>query len=163
MPKWRQMTSPDLAPVEQVADVVHPAYPEDDAIFAERLDLYPPGCLVLEINQTIQGYAIGHPSLIQHPPPLNTLLGRLPQHPDTFHIHDLARLPSARGAGHAITAIDIFIEQAKALAVPRMSLIAVGKSLNFWRRNGFEIADQTPVQASLATYGDNAIFMTRPL
>ncbi len=157
------MAPPDLPPVARVADLVHPAYPEDASIFTERLNLYPAGCLVLEINQTIQGYAIGHPSLIQHPPPLNTLLGRLPRHPDTFHIHDLALLPTARGAGHAITAIDIFIEQAKALALPRMSLIAVGKSLNFWRRNGFEIADQTPVRACLATYGDGALFMTRPL
>lgn len=157
------MVPPDLPPVERVADVVHPAYPEDASIFAERLSLYPPGCLVLEINQAIQGYAICYPSLIQHPPPLNTLLGRLPRHPDTFHIHDLALLPSARGAGHAITAIDIFIEQAKALTLPRMSLIAVGKSLNFWRRNGFAIADQTPVRACLATYGDSAIFMTRIL
>ena len=160
---WRKMTHTDLPPVERVADVVHPAYPEDASIFTERLNLYPAGCLVLEINHTIQGYAIGHPSLVQHPPPLNTLLGRLPQDPDTFHIHDLALLPTARGAGHAITAIDIFIEQAKALTLPRMSLIAVGKSLNFWRRNGFAIADQTSVRACLETYGDSAIFMTRPL
>lgn len=157
------MTPADLPTVNQIAETIHPAYPEDASIFADRLHLYPPGCLALELHQTIQGYAIGHPSLIQHPPPLNTLLSHLPHHPDTFHIHDLALLPAARGAGHAITAIDIFIEQAKALALPRMSLIAVGQSLNFWRRNGFEIADQTPVQASLATYGGNAIFMTRPL
>lgn len=163
MVHWRKMTHTDLSPVDQVADTVHPAYPEDASIFAERLNLYPPGCLVLEINQTIQGYAIGHPCLIQYPPALNTLLGHLPQRPDTFHIHDLALLPAARRAGHANAAIAIFIEQAKALALSHMCLIAVGKSLNFWHLNGFEIADRTPVQASLATYGGNAIFMTRPL
>ena len=163
MIQWKSMTPADLPPVERVAETIHPAYPEHASIFTERLDLYPPGCLVLEINQTIQGYAIGHPSRIQHPPALNTLLGRLPRHPDAFHIHDLALLPTARGAGHANAAIEIFIEQAKALTLPRMSLIAVGESQNFWRRNGFEIADQTPVRACLATYGDNAIFMTRPL
>jgi hypothetical protein len=157
------MTPSDLPPVEDVAEIVHPAYPEDASVFTERLNLYPAGCLVLEINQTIQGYAIGHPCLIQHPPALNTLLGRLPHAPNTFHIHDLALLPAARGARHANAAIDIFIEQAKALALPRMSLIAVGKSPNFWRRNGFAIADQTPVRACLATYGDSAIFMTRTL
>lgn len=157
------MTPADLPTVNQIAETIHPAYPEDASVFSDRMTLYPPGCLVLDINQTIQGYAIGHPCLLQHPPALNTKLGRLPQHPDTFHIHDLALLPAARGAGHASAAIDILIQQAKALALPRMSLIAVGKSLNFWRRNGFAIADQTPVRASLKTYGDSAIFMTRTL
>ncbi len=47
-PLWRAMTPGDLPAVLAIADVVHPDYPEDAAIFAERLALYPAGCRVLE-------------------------------------------------------------------------------------------------------------------
>ena len=160
---WRRMTQPDLARVERVADVVHPDYPEDDAVFAERLRLYAAGCLVSETDGVIQGYAIGHPCLRQQPPALNTLLGGLPRDADCFHIHDLALLPAARGLRLGNGAVDCFVQQARAMGLAHMSLIAVGKSLNFWRRNGFEIADQTPVLACVATFGDGALLMTRTL
>ncbi len=157
------MTQPDLARVERVADVVHPDYPEDDAVFAERLRLYSAGCLVSEADGVIQGYAIGHPCLFQHPPALNTLLGGLPRESDCFHIHDLALLPSARGQRLGDAAVDCFVQQARAMGLAHISLIAVGNSLTFWRRNGFEIADQATVRACVATYGDGALFMTRKL
>jgi len=40
--KWRPMLAADLPHVKALADAVHTAYPEDAAIFAERLRLIPP-------------------------------------------------------------------------------------------------------------------------
>ena len=45
---WRPMTAADLSAMLSVADIVHPNYPEDPAVFEERLALFPAGCLVLE-------------------------------------------------------------------------------------------------------------------
>ena len=42
------MTPADLPALLGIADVVHPTYPEDRAVFEERLVLFPAGCLVLE-------------------------------------------------------------------------------------------------------------------
>jgi len=47
-PIWRPMTPADLPALLAIADIVHPSYPEDAAVFEERLALFPAGCLVLE-------------------------------------------------------------------------------------------------------------------
>src|SRR6201994_4413876 len=97
--RWRRMTPVDLIAVENVGDAVHPDYPEDRDIIGERLRLYPEGCLVLDGEQGVRGYAVAHPWVFGRPPSLNTLLGQLPARADTFYIHDLALMPDARGLG----------------------------------------------------------------
>ncbi len=47
---WRRMTRSDLAKVERIGETVHPDYPEDAAVIAERLQLYPAGCFVLSLE-----------------------------------------------------------------------------------------------------------------
>jgi GNAT superfamily N-acetyltransferase len=153
----------DLVAVEQVAELVHPDYPEDAAVFAERLRLYPDGCFVFETGRRIEGYAIAHPGLRRDPPGLNTLLRDLPAQPDTLHIHDVALLPQTRGLGLGVGITARLVLQALAAGVPWLSLIAVGGSLRFWEKNGFGVADQVAVRESLATYGETAVFMTRPV
>jgi GNAT superfamily N-acetyltransferase len=44
------MRPSDLPALLAVADAVHPNYPEDAAVFEERLALFPAGCLVLEFH-----------------------------------------------------------------------------------------------------------------
>ena len=159
---WRQMAEPDLVEVECVGDSIHPDYPEDAAVIAERLRLYAAGCLVLEGQEGVQGYAVAHPWLFGRPPPLNTQLHRLPAQADTFYIHDLAIMPDVRGAGSGTKAVDLLANQAQLNAFTSMSLIAVGSSPRFWRRNGFEAIQQEANQQALATY-DGALFMARML
>jgi hypothetical protein len=81
------MQKPDLPALLAVADIVHPAYPEDPAVFAERLNLYPEGCLVLEQGGKAMGYAVSHPGAYGAPPALNSLLGALPDKPTTYYFH----------------------------------------------------------------------------
>src|ERR1700744_4826373 len=93
---WRRMAGADLVSVERIGDLVHPTYPEDATVVAERLQLYPAGCLVLECRSVTQGYAVSHPWLFGRPPALNTQLQGLPARPDTFYIHDVALMPEFR-------------------------------------------------------------------
>ena len=157
---WRRMAQPDLVSVERVGDAVHPDYPEDAAIIAERLRLYPAGCLVLDGDKGIQGYAVAHPWLFGRPPLLNTQLGQLPVRADTFYIHDLALTPEVRGGGLGTKAVNLLTYQAQLDAFMSMSLVAVDSSPGFWRRHGFEVTEQEATRTALSTY-EGAVFMAR--
>ena len=76
---------------------------------------------------------------------------------------DVALLPQTRGLGLGVGITARLVRQAVAAGVPWLSLIAVGGSLRFWEKNGFGVADQVAVRESLATYGETAVFMTRPV
>ena len=54
-PVWRAMTPADLADVMTIAAKVHQAYPEEEAVFAERLLLSPSGCLCLGDGGALTG------------------------------------------------------------------------------------------------------------
>lgn len=81
-PAWRAMHAGDLPDVERISAIVHPRYPERDEVPAERLRLFPAGCLIATYNTMTVGYAIAHPGKIGQPPPLDTLLGTLPPDAD---------------------------------------------------------------------------------
>jgi hypothetical protein len=151
------MISSDLAEIDRIAAVVHPDHPEDAAVFRERLQLYPAGCFVLDGASGVQGYILSHPWRLRRPPALNTLLGRLPATPDTLYLHDLAVLPTTRAGGRGTSAVDLIADQAQRERLSTLSLLAVGRSLGFWQRNGFRDVD---LGIDLSSYG-TATFMTR--
>lgn len=157
------MREADLPLAEDIAEQVHPDHPEDPAVFAERLVLYPNGCRVLEMDLCPVGYMIAHPWRLENPPKLNTLLRRLPVGSDTFFIHDLALLPGARGHGDAAAAVAGAIAEARRLSIRTVSLISVGVSGGFWRGQGFEPSPDAAIQRGLGTYGAGAVFMVRTL
>src|SRR5262245_22544678 len=96
---WQPMKPHDLSDVSRVADRVHTDYPEDEAVFAERLSLYPAGCFTLQHNERTIGYVISHPWHFKKPPELNALLNAIPARASTYYIHDIALLPEARASG----------------------------------------------------------------
>ena len=148
------MLPADLAMAETIAEQVHPDYPEDLAVFAERLALFPTGCFMLGAA----GYLIAHPWTLANPPKLNTLLGVLPAMPDTLFVHDLALLPKARSRGHAAEAVALMRRTAGLLG---LSLVSIGPAFGFWRRQGFVPVGNAAVQASLSGYGADACHMQR--
>jgi ribosomal protein S18 acetylase RimI-like enzyme len=160
-PRWRSMTPDDLSAALAVADIVHPNYPEDPAVFAERLALYPPGCLILIDGEDRIGYIVSHPWTYGEPPALNSLLGALPLPPTTYYIHDIALLPQARGTGAAGQVIARLADQAQALALPNLSLIAVNDSVAFWQRHGFAVNSNPALDKKLFSYDEAARFMVR--
>jgi ribosomal protein S18 acetylase RimI-like enzyme len=160
-PHWRPMSPADLPAALAVADIVHPRYPEDPAIFAERLALYPPGCLVLMQGEDRIGYIVSHPWTYGEPPALNSLLGALPLAPSTYYIHDIALLPQARGTGATKTVIARLVDRAEASGLPNLSLIAVNDSVAFWQRHGFVETSDPALDTKLRSYDESARFMLR--
>ena len=160
---WRPMTAEDLPAVCTIADGIHVAYPEDDAVFVERQRLYPAGCAVLEQSGRPVAYAITHPWRYAEPPALNVMLGALPEPPTTYYIHDIALLPETRGTGAGAAIVKAVIAHAQETGVANVSLVAVNKSVPFWSRFGFEVTDEPAVAAKLLTYDADARFMVRRL
>lgn len=152
------MITADLPQVGAVAAVVHPSFPEDAAVFEERLRLYPEGCRVFARDDAVEGYIISHPWHDAAPPALNRLLGELPPKPSTYYIHDLALTPAARGAGAGANIVAALIAQARRAGLPRLALVAVNASQDYWRRHGFRATDSLGVE-KLASYGKSASFM----
>jgi ribosomal protein S18 acetylase RimI-like enzyme len=161
--RWRPMRPADLGCVAAIAATVHPAYPEKTEIFAERLRLYPPGCLILEADRSPRGYAISHPWHAGGPPKLDRCLGQIPAQPALFYLHDIAVLPSLRGCGFGTMLVDHLVQVAIQAGLPAMALVAVAGTAPFWRQSGFEPVDDPATRAALASYGDSARFMLRAL
>jgi len=169
---WRPMTPADLPLLLAIADVVHPSYPEDAAVFGERLALFPAGCLVLEPHRKdgvggpgakLIGYILSHPWTYAAPPALNSPLGALPTPPTTYYIHDIALLPEARGTGAADAIVGQLIKLAETLGLPNLSLVAVNNSVAFWQRHGFVLTRVPALDAKLRSYDEAARFMVRAI
>jgi len=162
---WRAMVTADLAQVMHIAAQVHVGYFESQLVFAERLALFAPGCLVAVeegAEAILLGYGIMHPARRGAPPPLNSLLHCVVSNPDALHLHDVAMLPPARGhgLGQALVAHMHALMRHHRLAVA--TLIAVHGSAPYWHASGFRACgDASPTQ--LVSYGEEATYMTLPL
>lgn len=156
---WRVMEAGDLAAVSAIAARVHPGFPEDDAVLAEKRDLYPDGCRLLRVRGAPAGYVLSHPWTFGACPPLNARLGAIPPDASTFYIHDLALLPAARGTGAAGAVVGELKAHAGEAGLARLSLVAVNGSGGFWRRMGFCDVDLPGLAAKLASYGADARLM----
>lgn len=160
-PQWRPMTATDLPAVKALADLIHVAYPEDEAVFADRLARHPAGCFVLRGEGPPVGYVISHPWQFGQPPALNTHLDGPVLPPSTYYIHDLALLPAARKTGAAAAIVDVLAAHAADLQLPNITLVAVGNSVHFWRRQGFDIVITPDLDRQLRSYDEHACFMSR--
>lgn len=163
-PDWQPMTAADIDAIVAVADVVHPAFPEDRDVLAERFALHPEGCLVLRRagDRAVIGYTLTHPWEAATVPPLNTRLGRLPA-AELYYIHDLALLPAARGLRAGSAAVRRIEAHARALGLTRVALVAVNNSGDFWRAQGFAQVDSPYWAQKLASYGPDAAYMAKTL
>ena len=146
---WRAMTTLDLPAVEAIAARVHPAFPEDVTVFAERQRLYPDGTLL--------------PWRFGALPALNSLLGAIPADADTYYLHDLALLPAARGTGAAAMVVGDILRHARLGGFASASLVAVNGSLPFWYKHGFREVPAPDLAEKLASYEQAARLMARRL
>ncbi|WP_424631919.1 GNAT family N-acetyltransferase [Bradyrhizobium sp. SYSU BS000235] len=161
--RWRPMAEVDLPAASALAASIHPAFPEDDAVFVERLALYPAGCGVFDRGGQAEAYVVSHPWRRFEAPPLNSLLGALPASPSTFYIHDLALSPAVRNTGAAAQIVAWLAEYALAEGIRHMSLIAVNGSAGFWQRQGFTATQDRTLARTLDSYEGGAQYMVRDL
>lgn len=144
------MRPADLDAVAAIAAVVHPGYPERPQVFADRLTLFPAGCLMAEEDGRPLGYCLSHPGIIGQPPALDTVLGALPRAADCLYLHDVALLPEARSRHLGAALAGLLEDVARAQGFDRVALTAVNNSDGFWQRLGY---GAQPC-AKLASYGD---------
>jgi ribosomal protein S18 acetylase RimI-like enzyme len=156
--RWRQMAADDLDGVVAVARVAFPDHPEDRACFAERLALSPSLSFVLAEGEDIAGYLIAYPWPLGRIPPLNALLGALPEARDALYLHDLALRPDARGGGHTRAILDTLFARAGDRPI---ALVSVNESAAFWRAQGFAAHESPDLAVKLASYGPDARYMVR--
>ena len=144
------------------AQLLDPSFAEPESIYAERLARCPSGCHVLATAQGIVGYAISHPWLRASPPPLRQPLGALPAQPDCWYIHDVGVAPGQRGGtSSAILAHLETIAHEAGLRV--MALVAVDGAQGFWQKQGYQPAMTPALTHALQCYGDDAVYMEKPL
>lgn len=163
MYRWREASLPDLLSVSEIQLAVHQAFPEDDAVLADRLELSPAGCFMLEVGDAAQGYVLSHPWLEGSPPALNTKLGMLPAMADTWYIHDLALLPETRGSGAGGNIVPKLADIARREGFRSMSLVSVNGSQGFWARQGFSARMDARLARKLSSYGEDAVYMQHAL
>ncbi|WAJ28845.1 GNAT family N-acetyltransferase [Antarcticirhabdus aurantiaca] len=161
---WRRMRRNDVPAVDGLGGVVHPAFYERPEVFLDRLALFPEGALVCDAPDAafgIAGYAIAYPAPLAAPPPLDTVLGRLPADADALYIHDVAVDPAFRGRGLSEGAVWRLVDLAEA-RFAAATLISIYGTPPFWRRFGFEQRPDLIDPEKLASYGGEAVFMLRP-
>lgn len=137
MSLWRPMRAADIPAVAAISDAVHCGYTESAAIYAERLQLYPAGCWLLEGAGEALGYLISHPWQGDQPPALNVPILAIPATADRYYVHDLALLSQARGVGAAVGAVQLIVDQAHIAGLERITLTAVNGADVFWAKHGF--------------------------
>lgn len=160
---WRPMTTFDLPAVQAIAAAVHPDFPEDDSVFAERQRLYPDGTRLFELDGAPAGYVLSHPWRFRALPELNALLGTIPEDADTFYLHDLALLPKARGTGAAAMIVGEMLRHARGAGFATMSLVAVNGSLPFWHKHGFRAVKAPELDDKLRSYEAAARLLSKQL
>ena len=159
---WRPMTAADLSTVSAIAAAVHQDYPEDDAVFAERLALFPDGCLMAAYGGALVGYAMFHPGVLGCPPKLNSLLGALPEGADCLYLHDVALLDSARGLNLGGMLLDIALSAARVGCFSFLALSSTPGAVAFWRKHGFDDASADgAARQILAGYGPGMLYLAR--
>ena len=158
------MTTDDLNGVVEVARLSFPDHFEGYDCFEERQRLAPEGCFVLSSEAgEIRGYLVAYPYRRYGAPPLNSLIGKIAEDANTLYLHDLALHPQTRGGGYTRAVVERLAEQAKAAGWPQISLVAVNNAGDFWARMGFVSQSPEGMAEKLATYGEDALYMERPL
>jgi hypothetical protein len=161
MHQWRPAKPVDVPQIAEISSITLAGYPEEAAIFEELIRLSPAGSHVLVMGGRITGYLVSHPWMRGFPPPLNTGLGALPQKPDSWYIHDLSLLESARGFGAAREAVEIAAHCAVGAGLSNLSLVAVNGAAAFWQGRGFTPMMDAEIAGRIASYGDDALYMER--
>lgn len=161
---WRAMTAADLDAVVDIALVCFPDHFEGRDCFENRLALNPSGCFVLAgEGGAPQGYLVAYPWKADAAPPLNVLVEALPGDASVMYLHDLSIRPGARGGGWSRPIVQRLADEARAAGWPSLALVAVNDAVRFWEGHGFAVANPPGMAEKLASYGDDARYMVRPL
>ena len=159
---WRILSVNNVKSLARVADRIHPDLSESEEVFAERVRLFPEGCLGLVEGKgnELCGYVISHPIRRFQPPALNSLLEEIAPDADQYYIHDLAILPELRRRGLAQLCIKRLLAVANRYATT--CLISVYGTQQFWNLFGFvPVRINDVLETKLLNYGNDAVYLER--
>lgn len=157
---WRGLRRSDLPDVTRIGRQVHPDFPERPEVFAQKAELFPAGCFVLEKQKSVCGYALAHPWSLDDVPPLDSFLN-VPEKPDCLHLHDVAILETARGASAATVVEGLMTEAARQRGLPMVALVSIHGSDRLWRRLGYRPRESGRRCEKLKLYGETALYMAK--
>lgn len=160
---WRPMQASDIPAVTAISDAVHGELTESAEVFAERCVLYPAGCFLFDREGVAAGFLISHPWRRRSPVPLETLVGAIPADAESYYLHDLALLPSARGSGAGGLVVQQALVHAASAGFREASLVAVHGADSFWARQGFQHVTDEALARKLQSYGEGTYFMERAI
>ncbi|HLP09042.1 MAG TPA: GNAT family N-acetyltransferase [Opitutaceae bacterium] len=160
---WLPLTPADAPAVRALADTAHPGLPERTEVFAERIRLFPEGCRKLVHDDALAAYGIAHPWQLDAPPPIDALLGALPENASCLHLHDVVVAPALRGAGASAAYIEAMVAVARALRFPALAMVSVYGTNRHWSRFGFVERSTPTLPAKLSGYGASARYLVRVL
>jgi predicted N-acetyltransferase YhbS len=134
------------ADIPSVLDVQREAYDaplvEDEAVFLERLRVFPTGLFGAISGETLAGYAVCHPWRHGKSVPLNSAVLKIPEDPDCLYIHDVAVRPAFRGVHIGGWLVAAVMEVGIIAGLERFTLTAVQSSERYWERFGFRPAER---------------------
>lgn len=156
---WVPLQPEDIPAVRAIADHVHPSLPERAEVLAEKQRLFPAGANKLLQEGRMVGYSFCHPWSDRTIPPLDALLGSLPEKTDCLYLHDLAVLPEARGHGTAASFMNLARGIAQRHQLPVQACVSVYGTDQLWARFGFRTEIRPELETKLAGYGPTAKYM----
>lgn len=164
MTAWRLARATDLVRVDEIGDAAHEGLPERPEVFEEKFRLCPEGWVVLEADDgTVQGYGIAHPWLRGEVPPLDTLLGRLPDSPDCIFLHDCVVNPAFRGAGRMAGFFAEASRLARRMGIDTLAGVSVYGTYRMLDRYGFRVDLSGTMARKVEGYGPTAKYVLAPL
>ena len=162
-PHWRPAHASDLPAIGTIATRIHPDLTERPEVFAEKMRLYPDGCLVLAAENETVGYGLSHPWMENQIPPLDGFLEKLPDDADCLYVHDVAVLPEFRG-GVTRAYVATIEGLARSSGIATLALVSVYATRSLWEHFGFRaVTADAELRSKLVSYGESATYMLRDL
>jgi ribosomal protein S18 acetylase RimI-like enzyme len=157
---WRPAKSSDLPDIMRIAGEIHPDLAERLEVYAEKLRLFPDGCLALVAGEAIVGYGFAHPWKLREIPPLDAFLAQLPDDADCLYVHDVAVLPAFRGRSAVNQLVGRIAALARSARIGALALVSVYDTESLWGHFGFRfVTPDARLRTKLRSYGDSAKYM----
>ncbi|MGI2168797.1 GNAT family N-acetyltransferase [Shewanella sp. MF05960] len=132
--------------------------PESLSVMQSKWLASPSTCVVFEQTQQVLAYALVHPWNRGDAPSLDSEISS--QHSTSWYLHDMAIAPSAQGLGVGKQLLTHVLNQASALNIDGIGLVAVQGAHTYWLQQGFKPHATSPkLTQSLSSYPAGACYL----
>lgn len=151
-------------PGEAILDVGQRRYEDESSVFSYR------NCVVAQFQQRVSGMLVAFPIKVdpgaaEPDDPVLMPYARL-EEPDSYYVCGMAVVPEQRGRGLGARFLALAEERARALALPKLSLIVFEQNegaLRLYRRHGYrEVRRERIVPHPLIRHIGDALLMVKP-